>query len=397
MDKELRVIVSGGGTGGHIFPAVSIANAVKALRPDAKILFVGAEGRMEMQRVPAAGYEIVGLPVRGLIRPLWSPKNIGVMIDFLKSRSKVKSVIRDFKPHVAVGVGGYASAPTLNAAHSMGVPCLIQEQNSYAGVTNKSLAKKAKKICVAYDGMERFFPAERIMKTGNPVRQALLENTMTKAEARAAFKLEDGCCLDADRPTVLVIGGSLGARTVNDSIAKGIDAFEKAGIQVIWQTGKYYAEECQNIVNEYYTKHPKVKKSVEAGDGCGAYQEQPFVHPQAFISDMAVAYRAADIVISRAGASSISELCLLGKASILVPSPNVAEDHQTKNARALSDKDAAIFVADAKAREILVDEAIKLVSNSEKIASLEKEVLKLALKDSAEIIAHEVLKLAGAE
>lgn len=397
MDMELRVIISGGGTGGHIFPAVSIANAVKALRPDAKILFVGAEGRMEMQRVPAAGYEIIGLPVRGLIRPLWSPKNIGVMIDFLKSRSKVKSVIRDFKPQVAVGVGGYASAPTLNAAYSMGVPCLIQEQNSYAGVTNKSLAKKAEKICVAYDGMERFFPAERILKTGNPVRQALLENTMTKAEARAAFKLEDGNHLDANRPTVLVIGGSLGARTVNDSIAKGIDAFEKAGIQVIWQTGKYYAEECQNIVNEYYTNNPKVKISVKDSSECGAYLEQPFVHAQAFISDMAVAYRAADIVISRAGASSISELCLLGKASILVPSPNVAEDHQTKNARALSDKDAAIFVADKDARDRLVEEAIKLVSNSEKIASLEQEVRKLAFKDSAEVIAHEVLKLAGAE
>lgn len=382
MDKELRVIISGGGTGGHIFPAVSIANAVKALRPDAKILFVGADGRMEMQRVPAAGYEIIGLPVRGLIRPLWSPKNIGVMLDFLKSRSKVKKVIRDFAPQVAVGVGGYASAPTLNAAHSMGVPCLIQEQNSYAGVTNKSLAKKAKKICVAYDGMERFFPAERILKTGNPVRQALLENTMTKEEARRQFALEDGCHLDADRPTVLVIGGSLGARTVNDSIAKGIEEFEKAGIQVVWQTGKYYAEECKNIADAYYKQHS---------------ESSPLVHPQAFISDMALAYRAADIVISRAGASSISELCLLGKASILVPSPNVAEDHQTKNARALSDKDAAIFVSDKEAREKLVGEAISLVSNKAKISDLENEVRKLAYENSAEVIAHEVLKLAGAE
>ena len=216
MDKELRIIVSGGGTGGHIFPAVSIANAIKAMRPDAKILFVGAKGRMEMERVPAAGYEIIGLPVRGLIRPLWSPKNIGVMMDFIKSRSQVKKIIRDFHPDVAVGVGGYASAPTLNAAYSMGIPCLIQEQNSYAGVTNKSLAKKAEKICVAYDGMERFFPADRIIKTGNPVRQALLDNNMTKAEARQAMGLE------ADRPTILVIGGSLGARTINDSIAGGI-------------------------------------------------------------------------------------------------------------------------------------------------------------------------------
>lgn len=389
---EVRVIVSGGGTGGHIFPAVSIANAIKALCPDAKILFVGAEGRMEMQRVPAAGYEIVGLPVRGLIRPLWSPKNIGVMIDFIKSRQKVKKVIREFKPQVAVGVGGYASAPTLNAAHSMGIPCLIQEQNSYAGVTNKSLAKKAQKICVAYEGMERFFPAGRILLTGNPVRQALLENTMTKEEACRAFKLEDGCSLRADKPTVLVIGGSLGARTINDSIAAGIAKFEEAGIQVIWQTGKYYAEECQNIVSEYYTKHPKVVKTAKEGE-VGLYLEQPFVHAQAFISDMATAYKAADIVISRAGASSISELCLLGKASILVPSPNVAEDHQTKNARALSDKDAAIFVADKDAREKLVDEAIALVGDKAKIASLEQEVLKLALHDSAEVIAREVLKL----
>lgn len=365
MDKELRVIVSGGGTGGHIFPAVSIANAVKALRPDAKILFVGADGRMEMQRVPAAGYEIKGLPVRGLIRPLWSPKNIGVMLDFIKSRSIVKSIIRDFRPQVAVGVGGYASAPTLNAAYAMGIPCLIQEQNSYAGVTNKSLAKKAEKICVAYDGMERFFPAERIMKTGNPVRQALLENTMTKEEARKAMGLIPDC------PTVLVIGGSLGARTVNDSIAGGIQKFDEAGIQVVWQTGKYYAEECERKA-----------------------QGSKMVKAQAFISDMATAYRAADIVISRAGASSISELCLLGKASILVPSPNVAEDHQTKNARALSDKDAAIFVADKDAREKLVDEAIKLVSDKNRIASLETEVKKLAYHDSAEVIAKEVIKLA---
>lgn len=365
MDKELRVIVSGGGTGGHIFPAVSIANAIKAMRPDAKILFVGANGRMEMERVPAAGYEIKGLPVRGLIRPLWSPKNISVMLDFIKSRSMVKSIIRNFRPQVAVGVGGYASAPTLNAAYAMGIPCLIQEQNSYAGVTNKSLAKKAEKICVAYDGMERFFPADRIMKTGNPVRQALLENTKTKEEACKAMGL------DPEKPIILVIGGSLGARTVNDSIAGGIERFDNAGIQVVWQTGKYYAEECER----------KAKGS-------------KYVKAQAFISDMATAYRAADIVISRAGASSISELCLLGKASILVPSPNVAEDHQTKNARALSDKDAAIFVADKDAREKLVDEAIKLVSDKTRIASLETEVKKLAYHNSAEVIAKEVIKLA---
>ena len=365
MNNELRVIVSGGGTGGHIFPAVSIANAIKAMRPDAKILFVGANGRMEMERVPAAGYEIKGLPVRGLIRPLWSPKNISVMLDFIKSRSMVKSIIRDFRPQVAVGVGGYASAPTLNAAYAMGIPCLIQEQNSYAGVTNKSLAKKAEKICVAYDGMERFFPAERILKTGNPVRQALLENTMTKEEACKAMNL------NPEKPVILVIGGSLGARTVNDSIAGGIERFDNAEIQVVWQTGKYYAEECGRKA-----------------------EGSKFVKAQAFISDMATAYRAADIVISRAGASSISELCLLGKASILVPSPNVAEDHQTKNARALSDKNAAIFVADKDARAQLVDEAIRLVSDKSRIASLETEVKKLAYHNSAEVIAKEVIKLA---
>jgi UDP-N-acetylglucosamine--N-acetylmuramyl-(pentapeptide) pyrophosphoryl-undecaprenol N-acetylglucosamine transferase len=363
---EPRIIISGGGTGGHIFPAVSIANAVKAKCPDAKILFIGAEGRMEMTRVPEAGYEIKGLPVRGLIRPLWSPKNIGVMIDFFLSRHKVKRIIKSFKPQVAVGVGGYASAPTLNAAAAMGIPCLIQEQNSYAGVTNRSLAKKAAKICVAYDEMERFFPADRIIKTGNPVRQALLANTMTKAEAREAMGLQK------DLPTILVIGGSLGARTINNSIAAGIQRFEQAGIQVVWQTGKFYAEECERKAKEANAR---------------------IVRPQAFISDMATAYKAADIVISRAGASSISELCLLGKASILVPSPNVAEDHQTKNARALSDKGAAVFVPDNQAERTLVEEAVALVSNATAIEKLEQEVKKLALPDSADIIADEVLKL----
>lgn len=376
---SLRIIVSGGGTGGHIFPAVSIANAIKVLRPEAEILFVGANGRMEMERVPQAGYEIIGLPVRGLIRPLWSPKNLGVMIDFLKSLLLVKKTIKEFAPQAVVGVGGYASSPTLNAAASMGIPCILQEQNSYAGVTNKSLAKKAVKICVAYSGMERFFPAERIVMTGNPVRQALLECKASKEEARKQFVLEDGKQLDTERPTLLVIGGSLGARTVNDSIAAGIDAFEKAGIQVIWQTGKSYAEECKQKAADYYAKQGN---------------KSPLVHPQPFISDMATAYRAADVVISRAGASSISELCLLGKASILVPSPNVAEDHQTKNARALSDRDAAIFCADKDARQNLVNEAIKLINDSAKIKSLETEVKKLAFFDSAEVIAKIVLEQA---
>lgn len=377
---SLKIIVSGGGTGGHIFPAVSIANAIKAMRPDAEILFVGANGRMEMERVPQAGYKIVGLPVRGLIRPLWSPKNINVMLDFIKSRAQVKKIIKDFAPQAVVGVGGYASAPTLNAAASMGIPCILQEQNSYAGVTNKSLAKKAVKICVAYSGMERFFPADRIVMTGNPVRQTLLECKVTKEEARRSFKLEDGKILDANRPTVLVIGGSLGARTVNDSLAAGIDAFQKAGIQVIWQTGKYYVKECKQKVADYYAGIKSPENNTQ------------LVHAQAFITDMAMAYRAADVVISRAGASSISELCLLGKASILVPSPNVAEDHQTKNARALSDKDAAIFCADKDARQNLVSEAIKLIGDPDKVASLEVEVKKLAFENSAEVIAKIVLE-----
>ncbi len=365
--KETRIIISGGGTGGHIFPAVSIANAIRARRPDAKILFVGADGRMEMTRVPEAGYEIKGLPVRGLHRPLWSPRNVSVMLDFLKSKAMVKKIIRKFRPQVAVGVGGYASAPTLNAAAQLGIPCLIQEQNSNAGVASRSLAKKAARISVANDGMERFFPAASIIKTGNPVRQALLDNKLSKSEAREKMGL------DKDRPTILVIGGSLGARTINNAIADGIGRFEEKGIQVVWQTGKYYAEECG-------------RKAREAG--------AVLVRPQAFISDMATAYRAADIVISRAGASSISELCLLGKASILVPSPNVAEDHQTKNARALSDKNAAVFVPDNVACSTLVEEAIALVLSPATIAQLEQEVSKLALPDAADIIAEEVLKLA---
>ncbi len=374
---KYKVIVSGGGTGGHIFPAVSIANAIKALQPDAEILFVGAEGRMEMERVPQAGYRIIGLPVRGLVRPLWSLKNISVMLDFLKSRHRVRSVIRDFRPDAVVGVGGYASGPTLNAAHIMGIPCVIQEQNSYAGVTNKMLAKKAEKICVAYHGMERFFPKERIVMTGNPVRQSLLDCHATKEEARKAFGLE------GDRHTVLVIGGSLGARTVNDSISSSIRDFEEAGVQVLWQTGKYYAEECKRIAQEYYASKDNPRGSTE-----------PLVHPQAFIADMALAYRAADIVISRAGASSISELCLLGKASILVPSPNVAEDHQTKNAKALSDKGAAVFCRDADARTVLAKTALELVGDTKRIKVLEEEVRKLAFFDSAEVIAKIVLEVA---
>lgn len=365
--KSFRVIVSGGGTGGHIFPAVSIANAIKAQHSDAQILFIGALGRMEMERVPQAGYKIIGLPVRGLVRPLWSLKNVGVMIDFLKSRAQVKNIIREFKPDVAVGVGGYASAPTLNAAYDMGVPCLIQEQNSYAGVTNKSLAKKASKVCVAYEGMERFFPADKIILTGNPVRQNLLDNKISKTEALKGFGLE------INRRTVLIIGGSLGARTVNESVLEHLEDIRNSDVQFIWQTGKFY------------------KKEIDAAlEAVG--QPRNLVVTD-FITNMDAAYAAADVVVSRAGASSISELCLLGKPCILVPSPNVAEDHQTKNAQALSKRDAAIFVADKDARATLVDIAIRTAMNEQKLKSLSENVSKLAFRNSADRIAEEVYKL----
>ena len=368
QNRPLRVIVSGGGTGGHIFPAVSIANAIKKQHPEAEILFVGAEGRMEMQRVPAAGYKILGLPVRGLIRPLWNPKNIGVMLDFLKSKKMVKNIIRDFKPQVAVGVGGYASAPTLNAAYAMGIPCLIQEQNSYAGVTNKSLGKKAQKVCVAYSGMERFFPADKIIMTGNPVRQNLLETKMTKEGARLSFGLEP------NKKTVLVIGGSLGAKTMNESVLKHLDEIRKSDAQFIWQTGKYYSQDIAEALTQK--------------------EDVPNMKVMDFIGSMDNAYAAADIVVSRAGASSISELCLLGKPCILVPSPNVAEDHQTKNALALSTKDAAIFIADKDAKDTLIATVLRTIEDDAKLASLSENVKKLAFHNSADVIAEEVYKLA---
>ena len=368
MSDSIRIIISGGGTGGHIFPAVSIANAIKAKRPEAQILFVGAEGRMEMQRVPAAGYDIKGLPVRGLIRPLWSPKNIGVALDYLKSIRMVKSIVKDFKPDVAVGVGGYASGATLDAAAKMGIPCLIQEQNSYAGVTNKHLASKARKICVAYEGMERFFPANKIMITGNPVRQNLIETKMSREEAVTSFGL------DPKKKTILFVGGSLGARTVNESILRRLDVIRKSEVQIIWQTGKFYSA--------------KIKAQLE-----NAEPVKNLVVTD-FISDMGTAYKAADLIISRAGASSISEFCLIGKPVILVPSPNVAEDHQTKNAMSLVNKQAAMIMKDAQAPDELVDLALETVNSKEKLESLSMNIKKLALPDSANIIADEVLKLA---
>ena len=368
MSKELRVIISGGGTGGHIFPAVSIANAIKALQPDAKILFVGALGRMEMQRVPAAGYEIKGLPIRGFFRPLWKPANIGVAIDYLKSKWLAKKILQEFKPDVAVGVGGYASSAALGAANSLGIPTLIQEQNSYAGLANKNLAKKAEKICVAYEGMERFFPSSKILMTGNPVRQNLLDTTISREEAvkRQGF--------DPAKKTILLVGGSLGARTINESVLQHLDLVTSSSdVQFIWQTGKYYSAE--------------IAKRLEGKD-------IPNLKVTDFITDMGTAYKAADLVISRAGASSISEFCLIGKPVILVPSPNVAEDHQTKNALALSTKDAAIYVKDAEAPGMLLKLAIDTVKDDAKLQSLHENVLKLALPNSAEIIAKEVIKLA---
>ena len=367
MDEKLRIIISGGGTGGHIFPAVSIANAIKAKHPDADILFVGALGRMEMQRVPAAGYKIVGLPICGFDRKNLL-RNFAVLLKIWKSQRMARKVIRDFKPMAAVGVGGYASGPTLNECARHGVPCLIQEQNSYAGVTNKILAKKVQRICVAYDGMERFFPADKIMKTGNPVRQSLLDSRLTKAEALRSFGLDEG------KKTVLIVGGSLGARTMNESVLQHLDDIKSSGVQFIWQTGKYYSA--------------SINERLKGRD------DLPMLKVTDFISDMGAAYKAADLVVSRAGASSISEFCLIGKPVILVPSPNVAEDHQTKNAMALVSKDAALYVKDADAPAEVIALAIKTVKDDERLAALGANIKKLGLPDSADIIADEVIKLA---
>lgn len=368
-ESQLRVVISGGGTGGHIFPAVSIANAIREIEPGADILFVGALGRMEMQRVPQAGYEIKGLPIRGFLRPLWKPANIGVALDYLKSKRMAKKLLCEFRPQVAVGVGGYASSAALGAANSLGIPTLLQEQNSYAGLANKQLAAKAEKICVAYEGMERFFPAEKIILTGNPVRQALLDSKVTREQALQSFGLEAG------KKTILLVGGSLGARTINESVLGHLKEIEASGLQFIWQTGKYYSE----AIAEALQQKDRPANLVVTD----------------FISDMAAAYRAADLVISRAGASSISEFCLIGKPVILVPSPNVAEDHQTKNAMALVNRQAALYVSDAEAPVKLIQLAIDTVRDDAKLHSLGENVLKMALPDSAAIIAKEVIKLAN--
>ena len=370
MKKDYRIIISGGGTGGHIFPALSIADAIKSKHPEAKILFVGANNRMEMQRVPDAGYDIVGLPIAGFNRKNMF-KNIKVLWLILKSQRMAKKVIKEFAPHAVVGVGGYASGPTLKMAASMDIPTLIQEQNSYAGVTNKILAKKANMICVAYDNMERFFPKEKIKMTGNPVRKSLIDMRANRAEAMKAMGL------DENKKCVLIVGGSLGARSINEAVLANIELIkENKNIQFIWQTGKLYFEE----MKERSTAVGKPENLIVTD----------------FVSNMANALSAADLVVSRAGAGSISEFALLGKAVILVPSPNVSEDHQTKNAMALVDKDAAIHVADVKAKEEMIKVAIATVQDKEKIATLEKNVEKLGRPNAAEVIADEVIKLADA-
>ncbi len=370
MKKEYRIIISGGGTGGHIFPALSIADAIRSKYPNTKILFVGADNRMEMQRVPAAGYDIVGLPIAGFDRKhLW--KNIKVLWLILKSQRMAKKVIKEFAPQVAVGVGGYASGPTLKMAASMNIPTLIQEQNSYAGVTNKILAKKAKMICVAYEGMERFFPHEKLKLTGNPVRQALLDMRTNRIAAMKEMNL------DPEKRCVLIVGGSLGARSINESIINNLNIIkENPDIQFVWQTGKLYYEEM-------------VERAVKEG-------KPDNLTITDFVSNMANALNAANLVVSRAGAGSISEFALLGKAVILVPSPNVSEDHQTKNAMALVEKGAAIYVADAKANDELLQRAVATVVDDAKLASLEENIVKMAKPNAAQEIAEEVLMLADA-
>ena len=365
--KHYKMIISGGGTGGHIFPAISIANTFKSRYPDTEILFVGAEDRMEMDRVPAAGYEIVGLPVSGFDRAHLL-RNIKVLSKLMHSLGLAKKTIRKFNPDIVVGVGGYASGPTLWMASSLHIPTLIQEQNSYAGVTNKLLSKKVNKICVAYENMDRFFPADKIVMTGNPVRKDLEEAQNKKEEALAFFGLTPG------KKTILVVGGSLGARTINRSIEGGLDKFFASDVQVIWQTGRYY----------YNDASKKLK----------AYRGMP-IWCSDFITRMDYAYSAADLVISRAGAGSISELCLLGKPVVLVPSPNVAEDHQTKNALALVNKDAAVMITDAKAQEQLVDSALDIVHDETRLASLSSHIKTLAQHNSADRIVDEIIKIIG--
>ena len=367
--RKLRVIISGGGTGGHIFPALSIANRLKEVNPSTEILFVGAEGRMEMEKVPAAGYEIKGLPIAGLKRSL-SLSNFAVPFKVLKSVSMAKRILKEFNPDIAIGVGGYASAPLLWAAGRLGIPTLIQEQNGFAGLTNKIVGRKAKRICVAYENMERFFPADRIVLTGNPIRKEIVPCTPEMKEEAMKFY-----GLDPQKKHIFIVGGSLGSRTLNESMKKWISDGCRGGenVEIIWQCGKYYKASVDKFMEEHAAE----------GKTAGIQYSD-------FIQRMDLAYAAADVVISRSGASSVSELCAAHKAAIFVPSPNVAEDHQTHNAMALVNKDAALIVRDWDAREQLLDTACNLLTDSEKIATLEKNIAVLARTEAAMDIAKEV-------
>lgn len=376
--RKIRAIISGGGTGGHIFPALSIAEKFKELNPETEILFVGAEGRMEMEKVPAAGYEIVGLPVAGLQRKL-TMSNLALPFKVIRSVRMAKKLIREFKPDIAIGVGGYASAPLLWAASRLGVPTLIQEQNGFAGLTNKILGKNAKAICVAYEGMERFFPADRIILTGNPIRKEIVPATdQMKQEAMSFYNL------DPDRKHIFIVGGSLGSGTLNNAMKKWISEGcpSGEGLEIIWQCGKYYK--------------PSVDAFMKEAQGKGLGGEcLKYIHHSDFIKRMDLAYAAADIVISRSGASSISELCAAHKASIFVPSPNVTEDHQTHNAMALVRKDAGMIVKDSEAEEKLMKTACGLIENPERIALMEKNIAALAKTEAAQEIVDEAYKIIG--
>lgn len=363
--KNIKVIISGGGTGGHIFPAIAIANALKKSSENIEILFVGAEGKMEMEKVPAAGYKIEGLRISGLQRRL-TLSNLSFPLKVIASVLKAGKIIKRFKPDVAVGVGGYASGPLLYAATRKGIPTLIQEQNSYPGITNKILAKRVNKICVAYQGMEKYFPKNKIILTGNPVRQDVINIENKKTRGLEYFELTE------NKKTLLVLGGSLGARTINESIKAALEKIKNSGIQLIWQTGKTFFPQAQEVVKPY---------------------EQNGIKTYDFINKMDYAYSVADVVISRAGASSVSELSLVKKPSILVPSPNVAEDHQTKNAMALVNHHAAVLVKDDEAREKLIITALELINNDEQQSKLQNNIAKLGLQNSAEVIANEVLGL----
>jgi UDP-N-acetylglucosamine--N-acetylmuramyl-(pentapeptide) pyrophosphoryl-undecaprenol N-acetylglucosamine transferase len=363
--KASRIIISGGGTGGHIYPAIAIANAIKEKQPNAEILFVGANGKMEMEKVPKAGYKIVGLDIAGLQRKL-TLKNLSFPFKLIKSLRKAKQIVKEFNPDIAIGVGGYASGPLLRQAGKVGVPTLLQEQNSYPGITNKLLARKAKKICVAYDNMERFFEAKKIVFTGNPVRKEILDIKGKREKALDHFELKN------DKKILLVIGGSLGARTINNSIKNAAKQLEENNIQVLWQTGKYYFEDIKSFVEEN-----KLTNII--------------VHD--FIYEMDLAYASADLVVSRAGALSISELCLVGKPTILVPSPNVSEDHQTKNAMALVNHNAAELVKDEDAPEVIGEVAVKLINDSDKLIKLSVNIIGFGRPNAADSIANEVFKL----